>query len=309
LQLSLDWFRAYARSQYSVGAIYVSIVNLPRDQRYRRHNIHTLGVLPGPQQQPLDSYLTVIVKELLTLWRRGVNGYRVRLLIVSGDLPAVKKLMGLNSCSSHRGCGKCTAYFPTIPDQKRCNFGISETFPLRTDSWVRQQSTKWLQLRTNSAREKLTKETGVRWTPLCLLPYLNLVDCVAIDYMHLYFLGVTKHLFSVYKQQGFLTRPILKQIQQTLDSARIPSHLCRLKGKLASGLSGLKADEWKGLLLYGHFLLDPFVPPKHLALFLLLAEANRLTCRRYLSYDSINKAQQLLDQFESDFRALTVNTT
>ena len=68
--LNVDWFNPFILSQYSAGAIYLSIMNLPRNLRFKRENIILVGLLPGPDEQRHDvnSFLTPIVDELLQIW-------------------------------------------------------------------------------------------------------------------------------------------------------------------------------------------------------------------------------------------------
>ena len=66
LTLNVDWFEPFERGVYSVGAIYLSIQNLPRDVCFRPENIILVGVLPGPKEpkKTINSYLTPLVVEL-----------------------------------------------------------------------------------------------------------------------------------------------------------------------------------------------------------------------------------------------------
>lgn len=38
--LNVDWFQPFKYTNYSVGAIYLSILNLPREERFKRNNIY-----------------------------------------------------------------------------------------------------------------------------------------------------------------------------------------------------------------------------------------------------------------------------
>ena len=42
LSLNVDWFQPYDHVQDSVGALYLTILNLPREERYRRENVWAL---------------------------------------------------------------------------------------------------------------------------------------------------------------------------------------------------------------------------------------------------------------------------
>ena len=53
LLLSVDWFQPYKHVQYSVGAIYLVVLNLPYSLRYLRENMILAGVIPSPNQPSL----------------------------------------------------------------------------------------------------------------------------------------------------------------------------------------------------------------------------------------------------------------
>ena len=56
LCLNVDWFhQPFKHSKYSCGAIYISILNLPRSERYSSDNVILLGVIPGPKE-PINSF-------------------------------------------------------------------------------------------------------------------------------------------------------------------------------------------------------------------------------------------------------------
>ncbi|GET55990.1 hypothetical protein GLOIN_2v1775288 [Rhizophagus irregularis DAOM 181602=DAOM 197198] len=124
LMLNLDWFQPYNSTIYSIGVIYATICNLPHDIRFRRENLLTLGILPGPKEVSLhkvNHYLAPIVNELETLWAGLIlnrtykceNGKRVRgtLILVSCDISAARKICGHVSAlvSCHR-CEKKANY-------------------------------------------------------------------------------------------------------------------------------------------------------------------------------------------------------
>ena len=50
LALNVDWFEPFERGVYAVGAIYMTILNLPRAIRYKPENIILVGIIPGPKE-------------------------------------------------------------------------------------------------------------------------------------------------------------------------------------------------------------------------------------------------------------------
>lgn len=57
-QLNVDWFNPFKHTQHSEGAIYLSVLNLPRNERFLQENVILVGVIPGPKEPPLISIVT-----------------------------------------------------------------------------------------------------------------------------------------------------------------------------------------------------------------------------------------------------------
>ena len=105
LMLNVDWFRPCKHTEYSLGAIYLTIMNLPRTVRFRQENVLLIGLIPGLKEPKTDinPFLAPLVKELLNFFV-GVEMYiqslsksvivRCVLLCVACDVPAVRKVCG-----------------------------------------------------------------------------------------------------------------------------------------------------------------------------------------------------------------------
>lgn len=99
--LNRDWFQPYKHTVSSVGAIYLTVMNLPREMRFKRTNVILVALIPGPLEptHDINSLLDPLVNELSSLWA-GVtmeihNGssvvkevVRCALLCCACDLPA-----------------------------------------------------------------------------------------------------------------------------------------------------------------------------------------------------------------------------
>ena len=116
--INLDWFQPYKHLTYSVGAIYLTVFNLPRSMRYKLQNVCLLGLLPGPDEPKLtvNSYIDPLVDELVEFWdgvELSVSRYCERKIVqcavicASCDLPAGRKLCGFLSYSARLGCSRC----------------------------------------------------------------------------------------------------------------------------------------------------------------------------------------------------------
>ena len=45
--LNVDWFKPFKHQEYKVRVIYLAVLNLPRETRYKWENI-VVGIIPGP---------------------------------------------------------------------------------------------------------------------------------------------------------------------------------------------------------------------------------------------------------------------
>ena len=52
--------------KYSVGVIYLVILNLPREERYKLENIIVVGIIPGPNEtkKNVNSFLVPLMEDL-----------------------------------------------------------------------------------------------------------------------------------------------------------------------------------------------------------------------------------------------------
>ena len=131
--LNCDWFQPYHQTQYSVGVIYLVVLNLPRDLRFKPENVIVAGIIPGPKepkQHQMNSYLRPLVKELNSLWtdgfeiKNGLQQYKI-FAALSGtvcDIPATQKVCGFVGHGSHLCCCKCKKYFPYSDELQRVDF-------------------------------------------------------------------------------------------------------------------------------------------------------------------------------------------
>jgi hypothetical protein len=105
--LNIDWFQPFKHVQYSVGAIYLCVLNLPCHIRYKQEFVILVGIMPGPHEaKNINSYLEPLTEQLMEFWsgkHLNVHGsstkrlVRCALLAVCCDLPAGRKVCGFLS--------------------------------------------------------------------------------------------------------------------------------------------------------------------------------------------------------------------
>lgn len=83
-------------------AIYLTILNLPRDERYKIENTVLVGLIPGPSEpKRINPFLNLLVDELLHLWEGVLVSseshtftLRAMLMCFISDVPATRKICG-----------------------------------------------------------------------------------------------------------------------------------------------------------------------------------------------------------------------
>ncbi|CAB4046038.1 Hypothetical predicted protein, partial [Paramuricea clavata] len=70
--LNFDYFQPMKhRNDYSVGVLYLVVLNLRRSERFKWENVIVVGIIPNMDQEPksLNEFLRPLVDELKVLWK------------------------------------------------------------------------------------------------------------------------------------------------------------------------------------------------------------------------------------------------
>ena len=203
LMINVDWFRPFKHVPYSIGVIYLVILNLPRKIRFKPENIIIIGAIPGPREPKLTikSYLKPMVDEMLVLWEGisiesprsvlGAQTVRVALCCICSDIPATRKLCGFYGFKARHGCSKCLKEFPTSNFSDGTDYSgfQREVWQPRDMDLHYKKAMEAKDADSNAERTKIERDIGVRYSELLRLPYLNIVRCHLIHPMHNLFLG------------------------------------------------------------------------------------------------------------------------
>ena len=206
--LNVDWFQPFTHSIYSVGVIYLVLLNLPRNERFKEENINIVRIIPGPHEPKLTikSFLQTLVAELNILWSQGIRVkphgcktmyfFRADLICVVCDIPALRKVCGFTGCNSHRGCSKCKKYFLGSVQTGIDFSGFDNEETPRTDEEHHRYAQSILNASSSEQRAKLVLSSGTLYYKLLQLPYFDCVRYHVIDPMHNLFLGTVKHIMK-----------------------------------------------------------------------------------------------------------------
>ena len=315
--LNVDWFQPFVRTQYSLGAIYLSIQNLPRELRYKEENILLVGLLPGPSEpsRSIDPYLSPLITELKGAWENGIslklhNGmyatFRVALTCVSCDLPASKKVCGFLSHNAKYGCNKCKKPFQTLTIGNTDYSGYDRgNWPVRTVHQHRLDCDSICKQATKSGIRSKESELGCRFSVLLSLPYFDPIRNTVIDLMHNLYLGTGKHLFKLWIDLDLLGKDQLTVIEDRCRLFTLPNSVGRLPTNISSNYGGFKASQWRSwITVYSPIVLKGILPDEHLRCWLLYVRVCCILGKRILTASDINTADLLLLAFCKKFEQL-----
>jgi hypothetical protein len=211
LQLNVDWFQPHKNRSYSMGGVYMTVLNLPREVRYRMENVILIGVLPGPKSTSrvqLQGALKPLVAELNELFQgvrmpshNAPHGKLVRAFLfnIVCDTDARAPISGAMGHAAKKGCAYCEQSFPCRDFSWSATMravGESMLAEPRTNESHRAAALQWAAMPLGPApeRDKQSARTGSRWCALMDLPYFDTVRGVPLDAMHNIFLGTCKAL-------------------------------------------------------------------------------------------------------------------
>ena len=263
LMINIDWFLPYKHViSYHVGAIYLVIMNLPRNVCFKRENLLLLGILPGPQEasHDINSYIRPLVDDLLQLWN-GLNMVvcgqstnklvKCALLCGSCDIPTGRKAFGFVGHGARLGCSRCYKAFPGSVGSMDYSGFNRQTWPKRSRKAHLEAAQHLKHCKSESQCCTLESQFGYRYTAFLDLPYFEPHRMLAVDPMHNLFLGTAKHVLNaIWLERGMVSHDQLGIIQQRVDDIRVPSDIGRIPYKISSGFSSFTADQFKNWVIY-----------------------------------------------------------
>lgn len=310
LMMNFDFFQPYKHVAYSIGVIYLVIMNLPRNVRFKRENVILIGIIPGPHEpsKDINSYLNPLVDELLTFFEgvdMNVHGSAMKrkircvLLCVSCDIPAGRKVCGFLGHGAHSGCSKCLKQFSGSVGSMDYSGFNRESWTVRTVAAHKAAVSRIMKCYTKTSRQKIESETGFRNTALLKLPYFDSCRMLLVDPMHNLYLGSAKHILkAVWIEKNMLTPSNFERIQSRVDKCVVPTDIGRIPHKILSGFASFTADQFKNWVVYFSLIaLRGLLCDEHLECWRHFVLACRLLSQHQLSKDNVIVADALLLKF------------
>ena len=266
---NLDWFQAYTGAQYSVGAIYMTILNIDRKSRNLRKNVIFVGLMPGPYEphlQQINNYLKPLIDELKILMGEGIKMMtdtgevlvRAAVTLGSLDLPAAAKSFGFTSHNATFACRKCDHAFCALVvngTARDYSGGWDGNWKKRTKESNRQYAMMWKNAANNAERDRLVKITGTRWSAFHELPYFDMIRFPVYDPMHNIWMGTCKRIVNFIFKKRFLDSLKIEEMSVIISNIIMPfgidvSSLTRKVDTGQDGFGHFKADEWRVYSLF-----------------------------------------------------------
>ena len=315
--LNVDWFQPFSHIQYSVGAMYLTIQNLPRNIRCKQQNVILVGVIPGPSEPELamNSYLSPLVEELKQGWEEGftVTTYegvqvklRIALTCVACDIPASRKVCGFVCYRAALACNHCLKRFPVQFGEPTDYSGFDrDNWAPRTLNMYRSNCREIIKESTKTGVRKMESKYGVRYSVLLSLPYFDPIRFSAIDTMHNLYLGTGKRAFKVWVSENILTKEKLADIDRKAACFKVSAGIGRLPVNISSNYGGFKAEQWKTwITVYSPVILKDILPLNHLHCWLLFVHACNILGNRIINKSDLTTADLLLLNYCKKFEEL-----
>jgi len=311
LSINCDWFQPFSNTQYSVGALYLTILNLPRKERNKLENIILVSVIPGPREpkMTLNPLLVPLVEELKSVyngWQLPVNfssvgettvSIRACIASVVCDIPAMRKLCGFLGHSARLGCSKCLKQFPKDSFSSKTDysgFDVQSWTP-RTLLAHKFNCDELNKCTTKTDLHDKESEYGCRYSLLLDLTHFDPIRFGVVDFMHNMLLGTPKHMFSLWVNENIISQQQLQYMQNTCEKFLIPYDTGRIPVKIGSHFSGFTADQWKmWTTVLSGVLLKGILPERDYRCWMLFVNACRILSTRIITIPNIHLGHSYL---------------
>ena len=313
VMLNVDFFQPYKHVQESYGVIYMTIMNLPRAERFKQQNVLIIGIIPAFEHEPdsLNFFLRPLVDELKEFWNPGMRLYtaespkfrlnfKIALMCVACDIPAARKCCGFKGHTANYGCSRCKKHFPGGFGERKDFSGFDRhDWPQRDLDEHKLVCQKLRQCTTSVAKETLQTQHGIKYSVLIELPYFDPIRFTIIDPMHNLFLGTAKHVMkNLWMKKNIITSDHLELIQARVDTYKAPSGIGRIPHKISSSFGGFTAEQWKNwVTLYSMFALRNVLPQQHYKCWQKFVMGCFYLCRRSITDVDSKIADLLLMKF------------
>ena len=199
--ISFTWYsdgvQIFKSSKFSIWPFYLTINELPYNERFEMENLLLIGLWFGVEKPQTNLFLSPLQETFEDLYK-GVNFYvyncdipiNVRGIIMCGtaDLPAKAIFLNFNQFNGKFGCPVCKEEGLLL--ERRRVYPYNENLVMRTDSKTIEQAIV--------AFNNSTKVCGVKGPSILKNIVYKYVTSTSVDIMHCCFLGIEKRMLSLW---------------------------------------------------------------------------------------------------------------
>ena len=314
--LNTDGAPVFKSSKVSIWPLYLVINELPYNLRIRKENMLMAGLWFGTKKPAMNTFLKPMIKSIETLHEgiecvspeRGKFTCKGYLLAATADLPARSLLCNSIQYNGAFGCWKClqsgqtasvgrghTRVFPFIAN--------SPKGPVRTPEKVHSDA-----MQAVGQRSPVNGVKGPSW--LMCFPKFDIIQGIAIDYMHCLLLGVQKLLIKLWFSKDMSGKKFshyqsVAEVDNKLVSILPTINISRLPRSIATDLQYWKASEFRSFLLYyGAPVLKGILDQERFYHYLNLVNASHTLLLSGSTSADLEMAEKMLFEFCGNFARL-----
>uniref|UniRef100_A0A1A8BXJ7 Uncharacterized protein n=1 Tax=Nothobranchius kadleci TaxID=1051664 RepID=A0A1A8BXJ7_NOTKA len=267
------------------------------------------GLWFGAQEPVMPIFLKLFVDQAKTLASNGVSWRKCGALVNSKivglcccvDSKARPAMQNTTQFNGYFGCGFCL--HPGTLVEKQVKYTVTAT------EYPEREANKMIS-DMEQAVEQHRSVRGVKGpSPLINMPYFDIVWGFVPDYMHAVLLGVirqlTELLLSGSDQPYYIGSPnTMRVLENRIKEIKPPHLITRLPRPIAE-FKYWKASEWRAwLLFYSLPVLNGVLQSRYVKHLSLLVFAVFLLLKENVTFEEINKADEMLFEFVARFQLL-----
>ncbi|XP_062519358.1 uncharacterized protein LOC134194453 isoform X2 [Corticium candelabrum] len=305
----------------SLWPVYLTINELSPKSRFSLKYVIIYALWFKPSKPPVQAFFQPLMDQLMRLSTEGVKfqtaeGQQLchaRLTLVTCDLPARAMVSCMKQHNGICACIYCYHTGITVGDDHLHRYWpYNSTAACRTHESIIRDVLEAVQSKTAASAISLclsvstislvSQVNGMHpvASPLLAAKGFNLVDGVAIDYMHVVCLGVTRNLLEKWLSDRSSAYFIGHKIQ-FLDKRLLsiaPADIIIRTPRTLKEFNTWKANELRSWLFYWSVpVLRGILPTEYYVHYCLLVAACRTLCGTTVSRDDINQARKFLQKF------------
>ena len=314
--LSTDGITFVKQKGFSTWPILMQNLSLPPAERVKYENMILIGLIPGPKNcKDIDSFLVPLLEELQQLVK-GVPAFDASeqeeftlkgyLCIVSGDTPAIAKLMCMSGHNSVSPCRFCKIRGVYSSRNRHQYYPHTDVGTKVSQLRMRINMKRDYIVVNGSGSRAIRKKSGINGLPILLGlegKGLSFPDSFGQDAMHLVS-NVTSLMFSHWsgkldsKARYVIPDKVWAEIGEEQVQCRrtLPSVICRTPRSIAVSHKSYKTKEWETwLFIFSLPLLRGRLWGRAYAHWAMFVRAMTLLFQKELAPDEIDYAERLLE--------------